>query len=103
MRAFSTACPSGSRRESRILPTAEEVEPWVQAIIRLWDDQSWYQERSMRAKNESRAWRPDRIQPLFADFFGRVCARACGAQDGTRLNHADANVGANTFNHGLHG
>ena len=23
---------------SQILPTAEEVEPWVEAIIRLWDD-----------------------------------------------------------------
>ena len=25
---------------SLILPTAEEVEPWVETIIRLWDDAS---------------------------------------------------------------
>ena len=31
---------------SQILPTAEEVEPWVEAIIRLWDDRAWYQEQS---------------------------------------------------------
>ena len=34
--------------ESKILPTAEEMEPWVEAIIRLWDDHAWYEERSTR-------------------------------------------------------
>ena len=31
---------------SKILPTAEEVEPWVEAIIGLWDNPAWYQTMS---------------------------------------------------------
>jgi glycosyltransferase involved in cell wall biosynthesis len=57
---------------SPILPTAEEVEPWVDAIIRLWDDQAWYQEQSARARTQAQLWHPDRLRPLYAEFFGGV-------------------------------
>ena len=40
---------------SQILPTAEEVEPWVEAIIRLWDDSAWYDEQSDEGQERSRA------------------------------------------------
>ncbi len=36
---------------SLILPTAEEVEPWVEAIIRLWDDRALYEEQSREGQN----------------------------------------------------
>ena len=58
---------------SQILPTAEEVEPWVEAIIRLWDDRAWYDEQSARARKQAQAWHPDRLRPLYAEFFGEVC------------------------------
>ena len=57
---------------SQILPTAEEVEPWVQAIIRLWDDPEWYQEMGSRASKRAQFWHPDRLRPLYAEFFGNV-------------------------------
>ena len=57
---------------TQILPTAEEVEPWVEAIIRLWDDPAWYQEQSARGSEQAQRWHPDRLRPLYAEFFGKV-------------------------------
>ena len=34
-------------------PTAEEVEPWVEAIVRLWDDPALYEEQSAKARAEA--------------------------------------------------
>jgi glycosyltransferase involved in cell wall biosynthesis len=79
--------------ESRILPTAEEVEPWVEAIIHLWDNPAWYQEQSNRARNQAERWRPDRLRPLYAEFFGGVCGRSGDAMARRRLNHANAGDG----------
>jgi glycosyltransferase involved in cell wall biosynthesis len=78
---------------SQILPTAEEVEPWVGAIIRLWDDPAWYREQSNRGKNEAERWHPDRLRPLYAEFFGAVCGRSGDAMARRRLNHANAEGG----------
>jgi glycosyltransferase involved in cell wall biosynthesis len=82
--------PERLTQVSRILPTAEEVEPWIKAIIRLWDDQAWYQEQSDKAKKQAERWHPDRLRPLYAEFFGAVCAQRGGAVDRSRLNPAGA-------------
>jgi hypothetical protein len=60
---------------SELLPSAEEVEPWVAAIIRLWDDGAWYEDWSTRAKGRARHWHPDRLLPRYAEFFERVAKR----------------------------
>ncbi len=57
---------------SRIVPTADEVEPWIEAIIRLWDDRRFYEEQSARSLNEAQRWHPDRLRPLYTDFFRNV-------------------------------
>ena len=57
---------------TRIVPTAEEVEPWVQAVIRLWDDRAFYEEQSRLARQEALRRHPDRLRPLYAEFFGSV-------------------------------
>jgi glycosyltransferase involved in cell wall biosynthesis len=62
--------------DGRIMPEAEEVEPWVQTIIRLWDDRAFYEEQSARARAEAERWHPDRVRPLYAEFFRSVCHRA---------------------------
>ena len=60
---------------TRMLPTAEEVEPWVQAVIRLWDDAEFYEEHRKRALAESRRWDPEVVEPLYARFFEGLAAR----------------------------
>ena len=57
---------------SRELPTAEEVAPWVEAIIRLWDDPTSLAEQGLRALAEGRRWDPDVLEPLYAKFFAEV-------------------------------
>jgi len=46
---------------TRRVPTAEEVAPWVDAVIRLWDDPALYAEERRRCLAAAEAWRPDRL------------------------------------------
>jgi hypothetical protein len=52
-----------------VLPTAAEVSPWVDAVVRLWDDPDFYQEHRRRASAESRRWNPETLDPLYAHTF----------------------------------
>jgi glycosyltransferase involved in cell wall biosynthesis len=54
---------------TRELPTPEEVAPWVEAIIRLWDDSGWYAEQSRRALAEAQRWTPEVLEPQYVQFF----------------------------------
>jgi glycosyltransferase involved in cell wall biosynthesis len=75
--------PDRITRATRIEPTAEEVDPWVDSIIRLWDDRRAYEEQSHQGRNEARRWHPDRLRPLYADFFGSVAHhQGCGHERG---------------------
>lgn len=58
--------------ESRHLPTAEEVAPWVEAIVRLWDDAAFADEHRRRALAESRRWAPDVLKPHYIRFFAEL-------------------------------
>ena len=69
---FCLPLPDRLTPVSQVVPTAEEVEPWVETIIRLWDDQALYEEQSRLARQEARRWHPDRLRPLHAEFFDSV-------------------------------
>jgi glycosyltransferase involved in cell wall biosynthesis len=64
--------PARYTPNTRALPTAEEVEPWVQTIIRLWDDAKFYGEASDRARQRAQCWRPERLAPTYRDFFASL-------------------------------
>jgi hypothetical protein len=51
------------------LPTAEEVAPWVEAVIRLWDDAEFALDHRRRAVAESQRWAPDVLETSYAEFF----------------------------------
>jgi glycosyltransferase involved in cell wall biosynthesis len=57
---------------TRFLPTPDEVAPWVEAIVRLWDDGELYAAQSQRALAKSRRWAPEVLEPQYARFFGGV-------------------------------
>ena len=69
---FVLPLPARLTPTTRDVPEAAEVEPWVETIIRLWDDRALYEEQSLRAREEARRWHPDRLRPLYADFFRDV-------------------------------
>ena len=64
--------PARYTPETREVPTAEEVAPWVETIIRLWDDAAYYDHCSRAARERAQAWHPDRLAPLYRDFFSRI-------------------------------
>ncbi len=68
--------PARYTSETRKVPMAEEVEPWVEAIIRLWDDAAYYEQCSRAARERAQAWHPDRLAPLYREFFFGIAHRA---------------------------
>ena len=57
--------------ETRDVPTAEEVAPWVEAIIRLWDDADYYEHCSRAVRERALAWHPDRLSALVPRLLPR--------------------------------
>jgi len=55
---------------SRELPTAEEVRPWVEAIVQLWDDGSYYEQVSDRCRARAALWSPERVVEQFEGAIG---------------------------------
>jgi glycosyltransferase involved in cell wall biosynthesis len=64
--------PARYTPDTRDVPTAEEVEPWVEAIIRLWDDSAEYERWSQAARERARQWHPDRLASVYCEFFGHL-------------------------------
>jgi glycosyltransferase involved in cell wall biosynthesis len=50
----------------------ETVEPWIDLITRLEDDQDFYREESERARQAGRIYHPDNLAPRYVDFFRGV-------------------------------
>ena len=50
-------------------PFADDVSPWVDAIVRLWGDQRLYAEVSARTVEHAQQWHPDRVTPIYVEFF----------------------------------
>jgi len=48
------------------------VEPWVELILRLTDDDAFYQEASRRALDAGRAYHREALAPRYLEFFERV-------------------------------
>jgi hypothetical protein len=51
------------------VPSAAEVQPWLETIERLWDDPAFYAAESDRCRLAAGAWRRDRVLPRFEEFF----------------------------------
>jgi hypothetical protein len=64
--------PEGYTPESRTLPTAEEMAPWVETILRLWDDDAFYAAECRRSVEAAEAWRPEELGRRYESFFARV-------------------------------
>ncbi len=64
--------PAKYTPETRELPTAEEIEPWVETIIRLWDDAAEYDRWSQAALERAQHWHPDQLAPIYRDFISNL-------------------------------
>jgi glycosyltransferase involved in cell wall biosynthesis len=53
---------------------AEVVEPWVELIARLWDDQAFYEAESARALQAAAIYRPENLTPRYVEYFTKILA-----------------------------
>jgi hypothetical protein len=67
------AIPERSTPSSGVVPTAQEVAPWVAVIERLWDDPEFEAEHRRRALAEARRWDGERLAEQFEQFFLSAC------------------------------
>lgn len=75
--------PERYNPQSRAVPSAEEVTPWVETILRLWDDPDFYEGERRRALKAAEAWKPDRIAAQYDEYFSSVLARRSALPAGT--------------------
>lgn len=64
--------PASVTPESRTPPTAEDVAPWVDAIIDLCDDPHRYATASAAARAASERWLPETTLPNWEQFLCRL-------------------------------
>ena len=66
---FVFTIPERCTPTSGVVPTAQEVAPWVAVIERLWDDPAFEASHRERALAESRRWDKDRLAEQFERFL----------------------------------
>jgi hypothetical protein len=66
---FAFSIPERCTPTSGVVPTAQEVAPWVAVIERLWDDPEFEAAHRRRALAEAMRWESERLATQFEDFF----------------------------------
>lgn len=79
--------PAHHTPESRLVPTPAEVAPWVDAVIRLWDDPNSYEDERRRCRAAAEAWRPERLGPRYEAFFAGLWAEPVQAKNSKKCEH----------------
>ena len=69
---FVFTIPDRCTPASGVVPTAQEVAPWLAVIERLWDDPEFEAEHRRRALTEAKRWESERLASQFEDFFRTV-------------------------------
>jgi glycosyltransferase involved in cell wall biosynthesis len=67
--------PAHLTPETRTPPTADEVRPWIEALLRLWDDPAEYESAAAHARTAAAAWHPEVVVPLWEQFFRLLATR----------------------------
>jgi glycosyltransferase involved in cell wall biosynthesis len=74
---FVLPLPDRLTPTAEILPSAEEVLPWVESIVKMWDDAVFYEEHCDLALRESERWAPAAVEPKLLQLFQRLrCSTA---------------------------
>jgi glycosyltransferase involved in cell wall biosynthesis len=81
---FVFTIPDRCTPASAVVPTAQEVAPWVAVIERLWDDPDFDAEHRRRALEETKRWDRDKLGVQYEGFF--VAIRASGERGDGRFS-----------------
>jgi glycosyltransferase involved in cell wall biosynthesis len=59
--------------ENQVLAVPPDVaRPWVDAIVRLWDEPDTYERYSIEAKTRAASWLPEAVVPRWVQFLKRL-------------------------------
>ena len=72
---FVFTVPERCTPTSGVVPTAQEVAPWVAVIERLWDDPEFEAEHRQRALAEAERWDSTTLADQFERFFLSLVSR----------------------------
>lgn len=61
--------------ESRVQPTVSEVEPWLKALFKLWDDAEYREELRVKGFLRASAWEYAKILRLYDEQLKRLVSR----------------------------
>jgi glycosyltransferase involved in cell wall biosynthesis len=70
---FVFTIPDRCTPASGVVPTQQEVAPWVAVIERLWDDPEFEAEHRRRALAEARRWDGERLAQQYEGFLHSLC------------------------------
>src|SRR5271166_426947 len=70
---FVFTIPERCTPASGVVPTAQEVAPWVAVIERIWDDLAFEAQHRRRALAEARRWDLARLGEEYEEFFRTAC------------------------------
>lgn len=56
------------------VPTAEEVAPWIEILLRLWDDAEFHETQSRLCRAAAQKWLPDKVFSRHDEFFRELIA-----------------------------
>jgi glycosyltransferase involved in cell wall biosynthesis len=70
---FVFTIPDRCAPSSGIVPTAQEVAPWVAVIERLWDDPEFEAEHRRRTLAESKRWDGEKLAGEYEGYFASLC------------------------------
>ncbi len=54
------------------VPSEAELEPWIETIVRLWDDDEAYCQASDAARQHAQRWRPEQLAAEYEAFFANL-------------------------------
>lgn len=69
---FILPLPADLTPSTRTPVSAEAVRPWIELLLRLHDDQSYYADACGLAADGGRAFRPEALKPRYIEYFSRV-------------------------------
>ncbi len=64
--------------ESKEIPTAEDVRPWVETIVRLWEDDAYHREWSQRARQHADTVTEEKLADRHEAYLRGVIERSRG-------------------------
>ena len=68
--------PADWTPEMQTMPEPAAVQPWLDALLTLWDDEDAYRQASARARAAAAAFHPALTAPAAVDAFSRLLAEA---------------------------